>query len=435
MTMVGTHIGTFVRPETKLTPLLRFGLKLLQAPRAELDAIVAEAIIENPFIEEVPREGAPSSKARRDDDSAGPALDSYPSGPPSLQEELLSQLRHTELSPVELRVGESIIGNLDDDGFLEATIEDIARQAGVSPDLGIVERVLARVQEFDPPGIAARDRPESFVLQLRRRGFDDLSLPVRLVREYLSPLVRRPLDALAAKLGVSTEELRSAARLVARLDPSPGRENGGPAWIVPDVAVRRDDGDLVVVVNDEGLPRLRLRDIRDRSVPLRAWRQSARLLLMALAQRRETLEAVTKTVVRAQRDFLEGRGPLRPLALRDVAGEIGRHESTVCRAIADKYVETPRGTFALKSFFARKTDARGDASADQVKARIAQLLAGEDRTQPLTDDQIVRRLREEGVQVSRRTVGKYREELGVPAAAGRRVRPEEARGEECDAVV
>jgi RNA polymerase sigma-54 factor len=412
---------TNVEPSVGLhpTPLLRLRLRVLQASRGELQTVLADAIAENPCIEESPWDDVARHSVGGNGDPEV-ALENLAAAPPSMTEELLVQLRCTQLSPAERRVGEFVIGNLDDDGFLDATIEEIAVQTNVWPDLSIVERVVACVQEFDPPGIGARDRPESFVLQLRRRGLGDASLPVRLVREYLSAIVRKPVERVATMLGVSTEELQAAARLVARLDPSPGRGGGAmPARVVPDVTVSEVDGDFVVSLNEDGLPRLELRDGPTGGSTWRTWRRDAEWLLGALAQRRETLRLVSESVVRAQRDFLEGRGPLRPLVLRDVAGEIGRHESTVSRAVADKYVETPHGLLPLKAFFARRASA-GGASAARVKDRIRELVAGEDTERPLSDDQIMRQLRGERLHVSRRTVGKYREELCVPPAARRR---------------
>jgi RNA polymerase sigma-54 factor len=353
----------------------------------------------------------------------GREVDDLPAAAPTLHEDLLAQLCDAWLSPAEQRVGELVIGNLDDDGFLDATTEEIAVEAEVWPDVALVERVVACVQGFDPPGIAAHDRAESFVLQLRRRGFRDDSLPVRLVRECLSALVRRPLARIAEVLGASSQEVREAARLVARLDPSPGRRaSEAQARVVPDVSVDVRDGELVVRVNDEGVPRLRLSDVRATGVAAREWRRSAEWLIAALAQRRETLHAVTTSIMRAQRDFLAGTGALQPLVLRDVAAEVQRHESTVSRTVADKYVETPRGVFPLKAFFARRVAAQGDTTAARVKRDITEILAQEDAARPLSDSQIAQRLSSEGVHVSRRAVAKYREELGLPAAALRRAR-------------
>src|SRR5262249_9547704 len=201
--------------------------------------------------------------------------------------------------------------NLDDDGFLDATTEDIAAEAGVSPDVALVERVLACVQGFDPAGIAARDRAESFVLQLRRRGLRGDSLPIRLLRVCLSALVPRPLPRIADALGASPENVRDAARLVARLDPSPGRRPSDlQARVVPDVTVDVRDGEVMVRVNEEGVPRLRVCDVRPIGAAAREWRRSAEWLLAALAQRRETLHAVTTSIMRAQHAFLTGTGPL-----------------------------------------------------------------------------------------------------------------------------
>ncbi len=420
MTMLGTSLRPEVRCSTHVMLRLRLSLQVLQGTRAELASLIADAMAENPCIEELPWDGSPAGRI----DHGAIALDSLAAGAPSLLDDLTMQLRDAWLSPVERRAGELIIGNLDDDGFLEASVEEIAAQAAAA-DVSIVERVLTCVQGFDPPGIAARDRAESFVLQLRRRGFGDDSLAVRLVREYLSALVRRPVERIAEALGASPDEVRAAARLVARLDPSPGRRARDLApRAEPDVAVEEVDGEVVVTVHDEGLPCLRLRPVHGGGARGKTWRRDAEWLLDALAQRRATLHAVTTSIMRAQRGFLAGTGTLEPLVLREVAAEVGCHESTVSRAVADKYVDTPRGVLPLKAFFARRTAAGDGATAARVKRCIADVLAREDPARPLTDDQIMRHLETAHVRVSRRTVGKYREELGVlPATLRRREEP------------
>jgi RNA polymerase sigma-54 factor len=416
--MPGLRVSTRVDVRHELSIFACFRLKALLAAWPELMQLTADAMSDNPCLEPVDEEEPPIPCF--DGEGQGALLDRLPAPPASLIEDLLEQLRLARLAPREERIGQCIIERLDDDGFLEATLDEVARAAGVWPDMCLVEAVLARVQRFDPPGIAARDRIESFVLQLRSRGYADDSVPVRLVREQLAVLTRRPLARVAAALGVSPEQCRSAARLVARLEPSPGRrEADRPCAIVPDVVLQEQDGAFAPVVMHR---RLRVRGVGPSTPETRAWRRSARWLIQALDQRRETLQAVAEVIVRAQREFLEGRGPLRPLVLRDVAGELGRHESTVSRAVADKYIATPRGTLPLKGFFVRPSGVNAAASADRVKLGIADLLARENRTRPLSDEQIARALSEHGLRVSRRTIAKYREQLGHPSAAVRRCR-------------
>ena len=353
---------------------------------------MAETLAENPCIEEPTwQRGAPSFTDRGELD-----LDDLPAPPPSLLDELRAQLGDVWLSTLEREVAEFIIGNLDDNGFLDATIEEIAAQAGV-PDVAIVERVLACVQELDPPGIAARDLAECFLLQLRRRGFRDDSLAIRLVREHLPTLARRPLERVAEALGAPLRDVRDAAQVLARLDRSPGRRAAELLpRLEPDVSAAIVDGDVVVGMNEEAFPRLRLREDPAGGPALAAWRTSAKWLVDALEQRRATLHAVTSSIMRAQRDFLAGSAPLQPLVLRDVAADIGRHESTVSRAIADKYVQTPQGVLPLRAFFARRVNPRDDTTAAEVKGRIVAIVADEDRSRPSSDDEIARRLAARG---------------------------------------
>ena len=414
MLTVAPSVRRGLHPALRIDQRVRYSLDVLHATRAELAALVARALEDNPCIEEPSWErGAPSPVDRAELD-----LDDLPAPAPSLLDEIRAQLGDTWLSPFEREVAEFVIGNLDDDGFLDATTEEIAAQAGVT--VALVERVLACVQELDPPGIAARDQAESFVLQLRRRGFPDDSLPIRLVCEHLPTLARRPLERIAAALGAPLHEVRDAAHVVARLDRSPGRRAAEPPRLEPEMSAAIVDGRVVVTLNDEAFPCLRLREPSTGAPGMDCWRTSAQWLIDALRQRQETLLAVTSSIMRAQRDFLAGTAPLQPLVLRDVATEVRCHESTVSRAVADKYVETPQGVLPLKAFFARRVTARDDTTAAGVKDRISAIVAGEDRSQPCTDDEIARRLARDGLRVSRRTVAKYREELGLPVAAVRR---------------
>jgi RNA polymerase sigma-54 factor len=353
----------------------------------------------------------------------------------SLEDHLMWQLRLSSMCEEDQQIGASIIYNLNEDGYLETPIAELAAQLGVAPEE--VERVLGRVQRFDPPGVGARDLRECLFLQLKNLGMEE-SLAARIVLHHLELLEKRRYSELAKFLGVSAETAAHAARVVSLLEPKPGRDYGGeePAYVVPDVFIHKMNDDYVVTLNQSAMPRLRLagyyqRVMNDGQVAaetreyLQERLRSARWLVKSIYQRQQTIYKVACSIVKFQRAFFDhGVSHLRPLVLKDVAEDIGMHESTISRATANKYAHTPQGIFELKFFFtsAVKAGTGEDVSAETVKERIRAMVAAEQPTNPLSDQAIAEMLRRENINIARRTVAKYRQALGIlPSASRKRV--------------
>ncbi len=473
-----------------MTPQLRQAIKILQVSRAELETLIDQELTENPVLEEnqllddkpegeyeVPtvdgqsgdeyqangegeREveaqgvgeidwkefaenysndmhgGVGGGAAPDDDDERRPALENILVKRTLLPDHLMWQLRMaSDLSEKEREVGALIIGSLDKHGLLAITLDEVAFLANVWPDVAVVEKVLRIIQEFDPPGVAARDLSECLLIQLRQLGLADDSLPSRIARDYLSMLESRRFDRLARELGVSMEQVAEATKLIAVLEPKPGRDfgDGDTRYVTPDVFVHKVGDEHVVTLNEEGLPRLRVSSFYRRmlgangSPEARGYIQekmrAAAWLIKSIHQRQRTLYMVTSSIVKFQHDFLDkGVAQLRPLVLKDVANDIGMHESTVSRATAGKYVHTPQGTFELKYFFTSslRSGHGEEVSAESVKERIRAIIAKEDARKPLSDQYIAEMLAKDQIDIARRTVAKYRELMGILPSSKRK---------------
>jgi len=365
------------------------------------------------------------------DDEKRPSLEATLARAESLSEHLLWQLQMYALAPNEESVTALLIGNMDKDGYLQLEIEDVAFQCG--QDFEVVETALRRLQELDPSGVGARDLRECLLLQLKARGEED-SLCARIVADHLIMLEGKRFDRIAKDLGVEVDEVVAAAQLISTLEPKPGRNfgDGGVRYITPDVYVHKMGGEFVVTLNDEGLPRLRVSsyyrrvlgatDGADAKRFIQDKMRSAQWLIRSIQQRQRTLFMVTSSIVKFQQEFLDrGIAHLKPLVLKDVAQDIGMHESTVSRATANKYVHTPQGIFELKYFFTSSLKGgEGEVSAESVKDRIRVIVAAEDSKRPLSDQQIAKMLADEEVDIARRTVAKYREMLGILPSSKRR---------------
>ena len=352
----------------------------------------------------------------------------------SLEDHLMWQLRLSNLDDLDQRVGATIIYNLNDDGYLETPLEELATQ--LECDVAWVERVLKRVQRLDPPGVGARDLRECLYAQLTNLGMEE-SLAARVVLKHLGLLEKHRYNEIAKALGVTLEMVGEAAKVISLLEPKPGRDYGGPepAYIVPDVYIQKVGAEFMVTLNESAVPRLRLanyyqRVLNDSAVGaetkeyLQERLRSARWLVKSIFQRQQTIFKVANSIVKFQRAFFEhGVGQLKPLVLKDVAEDIGMHESTISRATANKYAHTPQGIHELKFFFTsgvKGTDG-GDVSAETVKEKIRALVADEKQRGPLSDQAIADILRVDQIDIARRTVAKYRQALGI-LPSGRRKR-------------
>ncbi|TMA52116.1 MAG: RNA polymerase factor sigma-54 [Deltaproteobacteria bacterium] len=379
--------------------------------------------------------GSSGGNAPSDDDDRRPALENILVKRTLLPDHLMWQLRLSDLAETEKEVGAILIGSLDKDGYLTISLDEVAFLANVWPDVAIVERVLLRLQDFDPPGVAARSLPECLLVQLRQLGLTDDSLPARIVRDYLPMLESRRFDRLARELGVPMEQVAEATKIISVLEPKPGRDftESDTRYVTPDVYVHKLGDEHIVTLNEEGLPRLRVSSFYRRMLGangapeargyIQEKMRAAAWLIKSIHQRQRTLFMVTSSIVKFQCEFLDrGVAHLRPLVLKDVANDIGMHESTVSRATAGKYVHTPQGTFELKYFFTSSLrSGRGeDVSAESVKDKIRGIIAKEDAKKPLSDQYIAELLGKEQIDIARRTVAKYRELMGILPSSKRK---------------
>lgn len=449
-----------------MTPQLQQAIKLLQLTRMELMDLVRQEEEENPILEEVtdptavsePLETnleslAPSpaeekeardgeidippidwrsegfsrrSKGAAEDDDR-PTFESFLTKKTTLSDHLLWQLRLNDFSEEERLIGTMIIGNLNEDGQLQVPLEEIASQNGFDP--ATVEGVIRKVQAFDPPGVAARDLRECLLLQAQQ-VFPGEKLVQKIISDHLGLLAKKNFQAIAKDLQVPMEEVVRITRLIIELDPKPGRgfsEENIP-YITPDVYVYKVGDEYIVVLNEDGLPKLRInpyyRDIlREKAQPTGGAKEyinekirSALWLIKSIHQRQRTIYRVAKSIVKFQREFLDkGVAYLRPMVLKDVALDVEMHESTISRVTSNKYVHTPQGIFELKYFFNSSINtARGEnIASESVKAKIREILSKEDGQNPYSDQELVEILRKQDILIARRTVTKYREMLGV----------------------
>ena len=372
---------------------------------------------------------APSYKASNDE---LPTLESTLTKRTSLDEHLVWQLKMNKMPPLEENIGMLIIGNLDQDGFLkEPPLEPLAEEAQVP--LALAEQVLQRIQTFDPIGICARSLSESLLIQARHLGADDEIL-VRMITDHLGNLEKRNYQAIAKDLKVDLEEIYEAAKVVMSLDPRPGREytTEDPVYITPDVYIHKIGDKFFVVPNDDGLPKLKISNFYKSALTggakareyVQEKLRSAQWLIRSIQQRQRTIIKVTESIIKFQREFFEkGIDYLKPLVLREVAEDIGMHESTISRVTTAKYVHTPQGIYELKFFFdsgIRKTNDDDKLAAEAVKSKIQRLIDKEDAKHPLSDQKIVELLRDDTIDIARRTVAKYREQLGILSSSKRK---------------
>ncbi|MBW2060021.1 MAG: RNA polymerase factor sigma-54 [Deltaproteobacteria bacterium] len=461
-----------------MTPQLQQAIKMLQLSRLELLQTIRQELEENAVLEtdqdediitdegdgpdgEQPKtvsendftEVRVEEKAREDIDwasyldeyssSSAPSMREVPeesnyetfiSAKTSLVDHLTWQWRMGDLTPREDLIAAQIIGNLGEDGYLQISLEEITVMENMP--LEEVQQVLAKVQELDPVGVAARDLRECLLIQLKYLGQTG-SLAERIVSEHLSELEKKNYQKIARKLKTSKEKVFEAVEIILNLEPKPGRSfiTEEPQYITPDVYIYKIGGEYVIVLNEDGLPRLKVnryyRDIltnrkavSDQTKEyIQGKLRSAVWLIRSIHQRQRTIYRVTESIIKFQREFLDKGIPyLKPLVLRDVAEDVEMHESTISRVTSNKYVHTPQGIFELKFFFnssISKFDGESLAS-ESVKERIRKIIAAEDPHKPLSDQRIVEILRASNINIARRTVAKYRDMLGILSSSKRK---------------
>jgi RNA polymerase sigma-54 factor len=452
--MSNAVLGLRLKQQLTLTPRLQQSVKLLQLSALECVQELHQAIAQNPFLEESAEAAEADSRSEREeaaDDSPRADLDFSTSGggggeetpdwtewtasPSTLHDSLREQLLLLGLTERDHVLANLIVDALDDDGFLRLPLEDVAALApGAAP--GEIETALRIVQTLEPNGIAARSLGECLALQIEAMDRDTpgRNTALDVVQNRLSLMAARDNTRLLDALGCSEDELRLAMELIRSLDPRPGSKVGTfePRAIVPDVIVRKEKKRWVITVNSAIYPRIRVnqqyadyfRQARDGESALLAQHlQEARWLVRNLEQRFLTIQRVAEAVVARQRNFFEyGDLAMRPLTLREIADELGLHESTVSRATSHKFMATPRGVVAFKRFFSRQlaTTSGGSCSATAIRALLREFIAAEDRRNPLSDVQLTELLADRGVKVARRTVTKYRRSMQLPAVDFRR---------------
>ncbi len=481
----GLHQHTALRQDLRINPRLYQAMDMLYMPLLDLQQHLKQELLGNPFLElvepdegtEVPlsEDGAQEKKETEGDeepnwedillddgsDTGAPPRDMseareyvepVPVETKDLTDHLREQVRMLNLTPRQQLLGEEFIGNIAEDGYLGATLEDIVRGANqlledyaaeageeARPQLFTLaeaEEMLRVVQSLDPPGVGARDLRECLMLQLQSRKETD-TLVYRLVKDAFDDLKAHRWSDLGKRFGLDAAAVQKVADELAKLDPKPGLQHSAAndAYIIPDLIVEKIDSQYHVFLNDAGVPRLRIsRTYQDIARDKKKYQgenkdfinqrlNSAHWMIQAIEQRRQTMLKVMNFIVDRQREFLEkGVEYLKPLTLREVADVINMHESTVSRVTNEKYVQTPRGLLPLKFFFSSglATTTGEDASARSIKAQIEKMVADEDPRNPLTDQQIVELFGQRGVKIARRTVAKYRDQLGILPARMRK---------------
>ncbi|MGQ0539605.1 MAG: RNA polymerase factor sigma-54 [Gemmatimonadaceae bacterium] len=487
----GLHQSTSLRQEMKINPRLYQAMDLLYMPLLDLQQHLKQELLTNPFLELLEPEEEEQEEAEEQEalgetepaaaeteaESAGEIdweeilLDGFDTGvrreefeqkeyfepvtveKRDLSDHLLDQVQLLELTPRQHTLAEEFIGNINEDGYLCCSLDDILAsindevsraadsQQNFDRELPLytmdeAEQMLRTIQNLDPAGVGARDLRECLLLQLREEAAES-TLPYRLVAEAFDELINHRWSEISKRFGITPQEVQNAADEIAKLDPKPGLRFSaeGDNYVTPDLVVEKIDGAYHVFLNDNNLPRLRLsrayqeiaRDKKkfdgENREFIAAKLNSANWMIQAIEQRRQTMLKVMNYIVDRQRDFFEkGVQYLKPLTLREVAEVVSMHESTVSRVTNEKFVQTPRGVLPLKFFFSSGLSTTGgeDVSARGIKDQIQKLVEGEDSKNPLTDQAIVNILRESGVNIARRTVAKYRDQLGVLSARMRK---------------
>src|SRR5437867_3618702 len=461
-----------------LTPSLLQKIELLQLNKLELQEMLNQELIENPILEEVveqeiPKELNPEDKAveelphkeeppagterdsfeeidfryffdeyldtgyrnREFDDSEDkPSFESFLVRSPSLYDHLEWQLGLTETGPRSAEIAREIIGNLNEDGYLVLSLEELCQLTGCTVEEA--DQALKLVQSFDPPGVAARDLKECLLLQLEYLELRD-SLAWKIIQDHMPLLEGRKFKQIASQSGTTFEEVLQAIDTIKHLIPKPGQKHNpqSATYVQPEVTIAKVDDEFVIISNDEGMPQLRLNAgyrelLKSNGVSgetktfLRDKFRSALDLLRSVNQRKQTIHKVCACIIKRQREFLE-KGPvaLHPMLIKDVANELGVHSSTISRVVTNKYVDTPQGVMELRKFFTMGVENPDgeEHSMVQIKLKIKKLIDEEKKTKPYSDNQIGQLLRRENVFITRRTVAKYREQMQIAGSRERKL--------------
>jgi RNA polymerase sigma-54 factor len=487
----GLQLSQRLSQSLVLAPQLQQSLALLQAPTLELKALVEQELQQNPVLEEIDSaETDLRDKSERDSDEVAEAPD--PAEPPadltfdpateknpaepvddfqaefeklvqmdqewrdhfsqtnvsvrqstdeeekrqfmfdsltvgtSLAQMLMDQVRESGLTEEQRGIAELIVGNIDDYGYLKATVPELSTSHNLPEDK--ISEVLKAIQNFDPPGIGARDLRECLMLQLERDGKTE-TLEYRIVRDYMEALGKRRIPEIARGTGCDVEDVQTAMASIGRLEPRPGRAflPDNDQYVLPEVFIQKSGDDFIVTTNDEHIPHLRISNVYKDLMSagennaevknyIREKIRAGKFLIKSLHQRQQTILNIGKEIVKRQREFMEkGVAHLRPMTMAQVAEVVGVHETTVSRGVSGKYIQTPQGVFEMKFFFtAGLQNTTGDGvSNTSVKDMIAEIFKAEDSAKPLSDQEVVKMLADKGITIARRTVAKYRDELSI----------------------
>jgi RNA polymerase sigma-54 factor len=459
----GMHQSQNFALQQVLAPQLQQSLLILQAPLLEVRNLVQQEMETNPVLEELSNELSPeerngaessaednfkeefeklatldeewrdymaqsssySGRSQEAKDKRQFFFDSIATQE-TLQQNLIGQLNQTALNAADRKAAELIIGNIDDNGFLQGTPEEMTLNTGIPKE--DFERMLALIQSFYPPGVGARDLRECLLIQLEREGKQN-SLECKIISEHMEDLGKRRFPEIARRMGMSVEKVQECANNIARLNPRPGQifATAPPNYVLPDVTVEKMDGDYQVILNGEQIPHLRIsntyKDIMAQDGNgsevkdyIRDKIRSGKFLIRSIHQRQQTISNIAQQIVSRQRDFFEhGTSHLKPMTMKEIADAVGVHETTVSRAVSGKYMATPHGVFEMKYFFTSgyQTASGESMSNTSVKEVILDLVKNEDGNGPLSDQEIVLILSERGIPIARRTVAKYRTELNI----------------------
>ncbi len=461
-----------------LTPQLQQSIKLLQLPLLELSQSLNQELMNNPLLEEItdrvtqdkdtPSETRDGDEAPHDaidnietplekifgyttdnyfeeresdgrdlgyfnDGNEIPSLYERNTSKPDLYEHLLWQLRLSNIPEATGQIAEIIINNLNEDGYLDASLDEISKTA--ETDIQSSEKALSMVQEFDPAGVGARNLQECLLLQLKPLDLQD-TLVEKILRQGFVELERKNMKLLASKMQASFDDIMVAINVIEGLEPRPGRNyvSDEVTYITPDVFVEENDGKFAITLNNEGTPRLRISAFyrkllsnkknlgKEETEFLREKLRAALWLLKSLDQRNKTIYRVTKSIMKFQHDFFrKGFRSLKPLKLKDIAEDLGMHESTISRVTSSKYLQCPQGLVSFKSFFNNALfSIHGNVPSSTVKDTIRRFIEKEDAQKPCSDKVIAEMLKNNGIKIARRTVAKYRDELRIPSHTKRK---------------